>query len=415
MGPGRFAAPQRFPSGVFWRRAHDRTALGGRDGRRPHDAGLPGRARGRLGGGLLGRGGPRSRGARQRAARARRAQGRRLRDPRPDEPRVGAVRLRARADRRGRRGDLREQLAEGLPLRARALRRGRRAGRGRGTARKARRRLARPRADVRRPRRAARPRARVRRQQPDGARRGRGTGGRGRSLHLHLHLGHDRPAQGLHDPPPQLLRDGDLRRPRAGVRLRRRRDAALPAARAQLRPADAPARRAQGLHDGLLPGSVAYRRGDAGRAADAAAERAEALREGAHGGAGAVRSGAGAAATAARLGPGGRAAGERAAPARRAAHARAGAAAPRGRPARLLEGQGPARRAAATGGLRRRAARQGDRRVLPLDRHPHRRGLGPDRVHDRRLGQPARALSLRHRRARAAGLRGACWATTASC
>ena len=31
---------------------------------------------------------------------------------------------------------------------------------------------------------------------------------RGRPLHLHLHVGHDRAAEGLHDPPPQLLRDG---------------------------------------------------------------------------------------------------------------------------------------------------------------------------------------------------------------
>ena len=161
---------------------------------------------------------------------------------------------------------------------------------------------ARPRAHLRRPGRAARPRPRVRRGQPGRARRRRGADRRGGPLHLHLHLGHDRAAEGLHDPPPQLLRDGDVHRPRAGVRARRRRDAALPAAGAQLRAADAPARRAQGLHDRLLPGPAARRRGDAGRAPDAAAERAAALREGAHGRAGAVRAGARAAAAAARLG-----------------------------------------------------------------------------------------------------------------
>ena len=99
-----------------------------------------------------------------------------------------------------------------------------------------------------------------------------------------------------------------VHRRRPGVRLRRRRDAALPAAGPQLRAADAPARRAQGLHDRVLPGPAARRRGDAGGAADAAAERAAALREGAHGRARAVRAGARAATAAARLGARGRAA-----------------------------------------------------------------------------------------------------------
>ena len=112
-------------------------------------------------------------------------------------------------DRCRRGGDLREQLAEGLPLRARALGRGRRAGRGRGAAGEDRGRLPRPRAHLRRSRRAARPRPGVRRRQSGGTRRGRGTDRRGGHLHLHLHLGHDRAAEGLHDPPPQLLRDGD--------------------------------------------------------------------------------------------------------------------------------------------------------------------------------------------------------------
>ena len=78
-----------------------------------------------------------------------------------------------------------------------------------------------------------------------------------------------------------------------------------------------------------------------------------------------------------------------------------------GRPARLLQGQGPARRAAAARRLRRRPVGEGDRGVLPRDRPPDRRGLGADRVHDGSHGQPARPLPLRHRRACAARLRGA--------
>ena len=49
----------------------------------------------------------------------------------------------------------------------------------------------------------------------------RGLGGR--PLHLHLHVGHDRPPEGLHDPPPQLLRDGRGPRPDGRQRRPRRR------------------------------------------------------------------------------------------------------------------------------------------------------------------------------------------------
>ena len=59
------------------------------------------------------------------------------------------------------------------------------------------------------------------------------------------------------------------------------------------------------------------------------------------------------------------------------------------------------------GDLRRRPAREGDRRVLPRARHPHPRGLRPDRVHDRRDRQPRRPLPLRHRRPGAARRRAA--------
>ena len=71
----------------------------------------------------------------------------------------------------------------------------------------------RPRDLVRRAgRRCARAAASFAAEHPDGARRGRGRGRRGRPLHVHLHVGHDRPAEGLHDPAPQLLRDGHGRR-----------------------------------------------------------------------------------------------------------------------------------------------------------------------------------------------------------
>ena len=54
------------------------------------------------------------------------------------DPRVGALRLRARPDRRGRRGDLPEQLAPRLRVHPRALGGGRRPRRGRGAAREGR-------------------------------------------------------------------------------------------------------------------------------------------------------------------------------------------------------------------------------------------------------------------------------------
>ena len=61
-----------------------------------------------------------------------------------------------------------------------------------------------------------------------------------RRLHLHLHVGHDRPSEGLHDPASQLLRDDGRRRRDRRLHHGRRHDAAVPAARAQLRAADAP-------------------------------------------------------------------------------------------------------------------------------------------------------------------------------
>ena len=149
------------------------------------------------------------------------SEGRRLRDPRRDERRVVPVRLRARPDRRRRGADLREQLAARLRLRARPLGVGRRARRGRRAAREGRRGPRRPPrlrhvltfADL--PELEARGRE-LRGRAPGRARRRGRRGRRGRPLHLHLHLGHDRAAQGLHDPAPQLLRDGGGVRQRAG-------------------------------------------------------------------------------------------------------------------------------------------------------------------------------------------------------
>ncbi len=70
--------------------------------------------------------------------------------------------------------------------------------------------------------------------------------------------------------------------------------------------------------------------------------------------------------------------------------------------ARLLEGEGAARRPPAAGDLGRRAALGRDRGVLPRDRHPARRGLRADRVHDSRLDEHARGVPLRHGRPAAA-------------
>ena len=86
---------------------------------------------------------------------------------------------------------------------------------------------------------------------------------------------------------------------------------------------------------------------------------------------------------------------------------RAGKPVPRGlasqftarRQARLLEGEGAARRPPAAGDLRRRPALGRDRGVLPRARHPARRGLRPDRVHDGRNDEHARGVPVRHRRA----------------
>ena len=177
---------------------------------------------------------------------------------------MGALRLRARLDRRDRRGDLRQQLGQGRGLHPRPLRVGRRALRGRRAAREGR---GGPRRDpapparphLRRPRRSRGARTCVRGRAPERAARGRRGDRGGRPLHLHLHLRHDRPAEGLHDLAPQLLRDGRGRRRPAELHRTRGHDAPLPPTRAQLRPADAPLGRLRRLRDRLparpAPGS----------------------------------------------------------------------------------------------------------------------------------------------------------------
>ena len=109
----------------------------------------------------------------------------------------------------------------------------------------------RPRARLRAraPRRAPCARPRARRETPRRGRAGSSTDRRRRPLHVDLHVRDDRAAEGLHDPQPQLLRHGRHDRrdrvllPPDGCL------AAVPAARAQLRPADAPARGAPRIHD----------------------------------------------------------------------------------------------------------------------------------------------------------------------
>ena len=263
-------------------RADDRAPLARRREREPAFARIPGRARRRLGRGVVGGGRRGCRRARARAARARHRQGRRVRDPRADDARVGALRLRAQPRRRDRRPHLREQLGEGRrsssPTTPRPS-----AFSARTTAQ-----LAKLEslglehawtfADLDELRARGREHAV---EQPNAvARRGR-QGRRGRPVHVHLHLGNDRPAQGLHDPPPQLLRDGRRRR-RARASDRRGRPApALSAARAQLRPAHAPRRPVRRLHDRVPARSAAHGGRAAPGAAHGAAERAARVREGA--------------------------------------------------------------------------------------------------------------------------------------
>ena len=210
--------------------------------------------------------------------------------PRPNVARVGALRLRPRPGR-GRRGaDLRQQLRARHPVRARALGRRRRARRGRRAAGEGRGAAARERDRVRGARRAARPRPRLRRGAPDGTRRARRLDRRGRPVHLHLHVGNDRPAEGVHDPPPQLLRDGaEGRRDGGPPDGARRRDAALPPARPQLRPPAASLGGVHRLHDRVLARSAACGDGAGACAADAVPERAARLREDPHGGRDEVR------------------------------------------------------------------------------------------------------------------------------
>ena len=82
----------------------------------------------------------------------------------------------------------------------------------------------------------------------------------------------------------------------------------------------------------------------------------------------------------------------------------------------LLEDQAAPRRPAARRDLRRRAARAGDRRVLPLDRHPDPRGLRPDGVHDGRDGeQPDARYRFGTVGPALPGIRAARSPTTASC
>ena len=236
----------------------------------------------------MARGGRAGRTARERPPRPRHPKGRRLRDPGAQLARVGPVRLRARARRRGRRGHLRELLRARRPLRTRALRVGRRAVRGRAAAGegRGRRRGAAgppPRAHVRRPAGARGGRPRVpRRRIPAPLDEAVAATRRGGPLHVHLHVGHDRPAEGLHDPPPQLLRDGRGRRRPARPQRTGRRDAPLPAARPQLRPPDAPLRAVRGVHDRVRRRSARRRAGAPEVRPDDPPERPAGLREGPH-------------------------------------------------------------------------------------------------------------------------------------
>ena len=156
----------------------------------------------------------------------------------------------------------------------------------------------------------------------------------------------------------------------------------------------------------FLPDPQADRGRDAGGAPDRPADRAARPREGAHRSLSELRRRDGRQAPPHRLGARRRQGGQRATPARGAGAGRPRAQAPPGRPARLLEGQGAARRTAARRDLRRRSAAEGDRRVLPRARHPHPRGIRPDRGDHGLERESAEPLQVRHRRPPDPGHRG---------
>ena len=134
------------------------------------------------------------------------------------------------------------------------------------------------------------------------------------------------------------------------------------------------------------------------READRLPERAPRLREDPHAGPDAVRRGHGSQTATGRLVARRRPPGERAEGRAPPDPGLARRTAPACVPARLLEGPGAPRWEAARRHLRRRAPREGGRRVLPRARHPDPRGLRPHRVHLGRNGEPDRRLPLRHRR-----------------
>ena len=161
---------------------------------------------------------------------------------------------------------------------------------------------ARARPHLPRPRRTGRARRRLRAHPSRCSRRRVVRHRRGRPLHDHLHVGDDRPPEGLHAQPSQLLRDDERRRLDAGPLPRGRRHAPVPAARAQLRAADAPHGCLRRVSDRVPPRPAAGRGGDARGAAERAAERAARLREGVRRGAVPLRRGDGREAAAHRLG-----------------------------------------------------------------------------------------------------------------
>ena len=269
---------------------------------------------------LVGGGGGARRGLRERAARARRPQGRCVRDPRLEQGRVGALRLRARLDRRDRRrrstrtARRRTPATSSItPSRSACSARTRCSARRWTTVRGGIPRLRHVLTFAELDDLAARGRAYAA-EHPDALREARRRDRGGRPLHLHLHLRHDRAAEGLHDLAPQLLRHGRGRRRPAELHRPRGHDAPLPAARAQLRPPDAPLRRVRRLRDRVPARPAPGGRGAADREADRLPERAARLREDPHRRRRQVRRGDGREAEARRLGA-------RRRPARQRAHA----------------------------------------------------------------------------------------------
>ena len=325
----------------------------------------------------------------------------------PDDARVDALRPRARADRRRRRRDLREQLAARRRVHPRALGVRRRPLRGRRAARQG----------AGAPRRAAAPRARA-----DVLPTSPGSRPAGVPTRHAIPTRSTRPREAVdEDDLFTFIYTSGTTGPPKGCMISHRNEYAMVSVVDELErftvqgdvmllylPLAHNFGRLMSLSGPYCGYTIAFlpdplQAADAltAGAADRLPERAARVREGPHRRAREVRRGdrassAGSSTGRSRVGP----RGERASPGRQAGARRARVQAPRRRPARLLEDQVAPRRSPAHGDLRRRAARARDREffhaidILILE------GYGLTECDDRHLDQPATTATASARSAR---------------